>query len=364
MGVTERLYYSDSYLTDFSADIIETADNGHRIYLDRSAFYPTSGGQLFDQGTLGSSNVTEVVDENDRVAHLVDISLPCGSVEGKVDWTRRFDHMQQHTGQHLLSAVFAERFGLETISVHFGEQAATIDLNTPAIDAKVIAQAERLANEEIVRNRPVLISFEDAATTQGLRKASDRTGNLRIISIEGLDRSACGGTHVRATGEIGVILLGKTEKVRNATRVEFTCGLRAIAVTRADSAALREQISSYQARLSEAEKDRRKLAVELAGYWGRDLYQATALEASGIRYAVRRVPEIDDAIRGEAQAFIQGSRAVYIALAGSSILIAASTDSGINAGVMMKKVSTRGGGSATMAQGSVADPETALAAIL
>lgn len=355
MGLTERLYYPDSYLIRFTAEILEIQNN--RVYLDRTAFYPTSGGQLFDLGTLGNARVTEVVDEDGRIAHIIDGKLTPGHVEGTVDWDRRFDHMQQHTGQHLLSAVFAERLGLETVSVHLGEETSTVDLDSPTIEARSIEQVERWANEAIVRNLPVGISFEDAATVEGLRKASARSGVLRIVTIEGMDRSACGGTHVRATGEIGSILLRKTEKIRNSTRVEFVCGLRAVAAARADFAALKEQTSTHQTRLGEIEKERRKLITELAGFRGRELYQQTAPGADGIRYVVRRVPEIDDSTRGEAQAFTQGSRAVYAAIAGSSVLLAASADSGINAGAIIKQFATKGGGSATMAQGSVPDPE-------
>lgn len=355
MGLTERLYYPDAYLTRFTAEILEIHNN--RVYLDRTAFYPTSGGQLFDLGTLNGASVTDVVDEDGRIAHIIDRELTLGPVEGTIDWARRFDHMQQHTGQHLLSAVFAEQLGLETVSVHLGEQISTVDLDTPSIDSRSIEWVERLANEAIVRNLPVGISFEDAAVAQGLRKASARSGVLRIISIEGMDRSACGGTHVRATGEIGSILLRKTEKIRNSTRVEFVCGLRAIAAARSDFAALKEQAATYQTRLGEIEKERRKLATELAGFRGRELYRQTAPGSNGIRRVVRRIPEIDDSVRGEAQAFTQGSLAVYVAVAGASVLLAASADSGINAGAIIKQFATKGGGSATMAQGSVADPE-------
>src|SRR3954462_5788992 len=129
-AVTERLYYTDAYLTVFDAAVVGRADGGHRVYLDRTAFYPTSGGQPLDTGRLGGVEVVDVVDEGDRVAHLLAAPAPGERLEGAVDWPRRFDHMQQHTGQHLLSAVIADRFGHATVSVHFGRESATLDLDT------------------------------------------------------------------------------------------------------------------------------------------------------------------------------------------------------------------------------------------
>lgn len=363
MGLTDRLYYSDSYLTQFSAEIIEVTDDGRRVYLDRTAFYPTSGGQLFDQGTLGGQQVTDVVDEEGRIAHLVDQPLSLGPIQGEVNWKRRFDHMQQHSGQHLLSAVFAEHFGLETVSVHLGESTSTIDVAVPSIAPDILIEAERQANEAVFQNLPLSVSFEDAATAEGLRKESARTGMLRIVTIQNLDRSACGGTHVRATGEIGPIFLRKTEKIRNSTRIEFVCGLRAVQAARSDFSALKEQAAIYQARLAEGDKERKKLIAEVASFRGKELYQTAAVEANGIRSVVQQLPEISDATRRESQAFTQGGRSVYIAMAGSSILLATSADSGIHAGATIKEIATQGGGSATTAQGSVNDPESALRTI-
>src|SRR5581483_3330836 len=225
---TERLYYQDSYLSAFTAQVIDSARDPATVYLNRTAFYPTSGGQPFDTGAIAGVPVLDVVDEDERIAHRLASPLPSGPVECVIDWGRRFDHMQQHTGQHLLSAVLEEQFGLHTVSFHLSSESATIDLEGGAAENRTMEEAERRANEIICENRPVRIEFQHAAEVQGLRKASDREGTLRIISIEGLDRSACGGTHVRATGEIGAILIRKLEKVRQSTRVEFLCGGRAI----------------------------------------------------------------------------------------------------------------------------------------
>jgi alanyl-tRNA synthetase len=222
--VTDRLYYTDAYLTAFDAAVVARADGGRRMYLDRTAFYPTSGGQPFDTGRLGGAEVVDVVDEGDRVAHLLASPVEGDRLDGRIDWPRRFDHMQQHTGQHLLSAVIAERFGHATVSVHFGRESSTLDLDTSALPHDQAVEAEALANAVVTENRPVGVSFEAAGATAGLRNASDRQGTLRIVTIEGLDRSACGGTHVRATGEIGAILIRKVERVKQLVRLEFLSG--------------------------------------------------------------------------------------------------------------------------------------------
>src|SRR5580700_9724937 len=227
--MTERLYYTDSYLRDFAARITARADDGRTVYLDRTAFYPTSGGQPFDTGSIAGVAVLDVVDEDGRIAHKLAGVLESGVVEASpveaatvacdVDWARRFDHMQQHTGQHLLSAVFEELFHLKTVSFHLGAESATIDIEGGAVEARSILDAERRANEIVFENRPVTVEFQDAVEAQGLRKPSDRDGTLRIVSIDRLDRSACGGTHVRSTGEIGPILLRKLDKIRQTVRV-------------------------------------------------------------------------------------------------------------------------------------------------
>jgi alanyl-tRNA synthetase len=233
--MTHRLYFTDAYLTTFAATVTARADDGRRLYLDRTAFYPTSGGQPFDTGRLGGVVVVDVIDEGDRIAHLLDAPAAGDRLEGAIDWARRFDHMQQHTGQHLLSAVLAERFGLTTVSVHFGRESATLDLDAAALEHAQLVDAELAANAAVSENRPVTVSFEEAGSAPGLRKTSDREGTLRIITIEGLDRSACGGTHVRATGEIGAISIRKVERVKQHVRLEFLCGLRAVRRARADA---------------------------------------------------------------------------------------------------------------------------------
>src|SRR5580692_7063536 len=288
--MTERLYYTDSYQREFRALVVEAADDGRRVWLDRTAFYPSSGGQPFDMGRLGNVVVLDVVDEDDRVVHVLEAPVSLGEVAGQVDWTRRFDHMQQHTGQHLLSAVFEELFGIGTVSFHMGSTVSTIDVSAAALDAKQIERVEERCAEIVAEARPVLITFEDAAADLGLRKASERTGTLRIVAIDGLDRSACGGTHLRSTSEIGSLQIRKLEKIRGTMRVEFVCGLRAVRAVRNDFRLLSEisrtlsnpfeeipaLIAAQIEKAKALEKTCGRLSTELAKREGAELHAATA----------------------------------------------------------------------------------------
>src|SRR5579871_3044537 len=351
--MTERLYYHDSYLRSFTAHIVDTAANGMVAYLDRTAFYPASGGQPFDTGFIAGVPVLEVVDEEDRIAHRLAAPLPASGVECSVDWPRRFDHMQQHTGQHLLSAVLEERFGLRTVSFHLGRDASTIDLEGGHVESRTLQEAELRANEIVSENRRVTVGFENSAGVQGLRKASEREGSLRIITIDGLDRSACGGTHVRATGEIGAILIRKLEKVRQTTRVEFLCGGRAVRRARADYDALSRVAQLFSAPLDEipalvaaqletargADKARRKLELEIATYKGKDLYEATPAGPDGVRRHVQRLTDGSmEALRALAQSFTSQPHATFAAALENppSVLFAVSVDAGIDAGKILK----------------------------
>jgi len=375
--MTQRLYYTDAYLTRFSAAVTERGDGGSRIYLDRTAFYPTSGGQPHDTGRLGGVAVVEVLDEGDRIAHLLDSPLAADQVEGEIDWAHRFDHMQQHTGQHLLSAVLADLAGHATISVHFGRDGSTLDLNTGSLSHDLVIEAERRANRVVTENRPVEVSFENSDTAEGLRKASAREGTLRVVTIRDLDRSACGGTHVRATGEIGPILIRRQERVRKAVRLEFLCGERAVRAARADhdllaalaaacSAAPEELISLIEAQRAElkaAVVARRELETDLAGYRARELYDAAASGDGSPRVVtVREESGPVDRLRPLAHAVAALPRAVFIgaAEAPAAVLLASSEDSGVDAGRLLRETieqaGGRGGGNPRLAQGSIPDP--------
>lgn len=373
--MSERLYYDDCYLREFEAVVVDADDGGRRVILDRTAFYPTSGGQPFDLGTLNDAAVIEVIDADRGVVHVLDRPAGAGRVRGKIDWNRRFDHMQQHTGQHLLSAAFEELYGMKTVSFHLGSEVSTIDLAAPAISPKQIVAVERRVNALVFENRPVRIAYEDADAAEGLRKQSDRKGLLRIVSIEGLDRSACGGTHVRTTGEIGPILLRKTEKIRSNIRVEFLCGLRAVLRARKDYDALADiaqvfssgidesaaLVRAQSARLADAEKVRKKLSGELAQARGRALHGETPPSPDGIRrhFAAHSAGPLSDETRYEAQSFVAGGKAIFLAVTSepASVLVAASPDSGADAGQVIKEFvqaeGGRGGGNAQIAQGSI-----------
>ena len=375
----DRFYYTDAYLREFRAHIVETSADGSRVYLSSTAFYPTSGGQPHDRGYIGDVPVLRVEEDGERIAHIVERPVLGIEVNCRLDWARRFDHMQQHTGQHLLSAVLAERLGIPTVSFHMGEESSTIDIGAPSLDAREAAAIERRANEVIFENRPVTISFRGSDEALELRKPSKREGTLRIVTIEGLDQSACGGTHVRATGEIGALSIRKLDKMHGHARIEFLCGARAVRRAHADYEALANvsrqvaapldetpaAVAAQLEKLRDLEKSHRRLALELAQLRGRELYASTEAGADGIRRHVRRVESgaIDDELRTVAQSFTAQPKAHFLALLEDppSLLLAVSADSGIHAGQVLKAALAaaggRGGGNATLAQGSVATRE-------
>jgi alanyl-tRNA synthetase len=371
--VTERLYYLDSHLCDFEASVVERAEEGRRVYLDRTAFYPASGGQPSDSGRLAGIPVADIVDEGERVAHLLIEPLgPASSVKGEVDWPRRFDHMQQHTGQHLLSAVLADVLGFATVSVHLGEVSSTIDLDASQISSAQVGEIEERANAIVTENRPVDVSFEEAGSALGLRKPSARSGTIRVITIQGIDRSACGGTHVTATGAIGPILLRKVERARKGVRLEFLCGLRAIRRSRAEfevlgrltgelSSAIDELpqvVANQRAELKQLSSTNRELETKLGLYRARELYAGAAVDSTGIRrVTVRLAAGPAENLRGLAQAFAALPGAVFIGAIENppTVMLSASPDSGIDAGGLLRGLlgvaGGRGGGSSTLAQG-------------
>ncbi len=375
--MTERLYYTDAYRREFEALVTDRAEEGRRVYLDRTAFYPASGGQPFDTGRLGGVRVVDVVDEGERVAHLVEAPVPAGPVSGTIDWPRRFDHMQQHTGQHLLSAVIAERFGHQTASVHFGPETSTLDLDAAALPPDQLAAAEEQANAVAVENRPVTVGFEEAGAAAGLRRASGREGTLRIVTIQDLDRSACGGTHVRATGEIGAILIGKVERVRKIVRLEFLCGMRAVRRARTDldllgrlavaysSAAedLPALLEGQRAELRQEAALRRELEAKLAAHRAVELYQSVQPSASGNRIVVVREDSGPvERLRPLAQAVAALPGGIFAGAVGAppAVLLAAAEGSGVDAAGVLKEAlrvaGGRGGGNPRLAQGSVPEP--------
>jgi alanyl-tRNA synthetase len=383
--MTERLYYHDSFLYAFDARVVEARDSNGRmaIVLDRTAFYPTSGGQVHDLGLLTADDqqivVSEVAeDEEGRILHFAAAQLPAGTqVHGSVDAARRRDHVQQHSGQHVLSAAFVRLFNMPTVSFHMGEESCTIDLETAGLSTAQAQKAESLANEIIAEDRPVGIRFVplEEARQLGLRKLPPKqTGDLRLIDISDFDLTACGGTHVRATGQIGSILLRKIEKVKQGVRVEFVCGLRAVSTARRDYTTLTEAAALYsshiydvpeQIRKSLAEakaagKAQHKLLEELAELYAERLL---AQPPGSPQVIAQFFPDRDATfIKLLAQKLTAGKSAV-IALLGSgagqpTLVFAQSPGQKSNMGQLMKdamaKLGGRGGGSADMAQGGLA----------
>ncbi|HEX7999236.1 MAG TPA: DHHA1 domain-containing protein [Pyrinomonadaceae bacterium] len=239
MSTTERLYYNDSHLTEFEARVTsvgELADTGGTtrvaLTLDRTAFYPTGGGQPSDMGLLNETRVLECVDADEHVLHLIEgPRLEVGTtVSGRVDWPRRLDHLQQHTGQHILSQAFVQLFDAETRSFRMSEKTAEIDVALDNASDERIEQAVELANSIIWEDRRVQVrqvTKEDAAQLP-LRKDSEREGELRIIEIEGFDLSPCGGTHAARTGEVGIICVRSWERAKGLARIEFVAGARVL----------------------------------------------------------------------------------------------------------------------------------------
>jgi alanyl-tRNA synthetase len=241
---TERIYYDDPYLLEFDARIVERIPLQERfgVVLDRTAFYPTSGGQPNDLGTINDVPLVDVYEDEStgRVIHVAGGPIQQDDVHGSIDVERRRDHMQQHSGQHVLSQAFVELFNWPTVSFHLGTVASTIDLPVESMTREQAGRVEEVANRVILDNRPVAVRYvsSENVADEGLRKPTERAGDVRIIDISGFDKSACGGTHVRMTGEIGSILITRIERAKKQTRVEFLCGGRVLRYARDANRAL------------------------------------------------------------------------------------------------------------------------------
>jgi alanyl-tRNA synthetase len=237
MPRTEKLYFRDSSLLEFSANVVDIkpSERGKCVVVDQTAFYPTGGGQPNDTGTLGDAMVIDVLeDEAGTIYHVVDGGSSLGpgqSVTGRIDRARRLDHLQQHSGQHVLSQAFVQTCGAETRSFHLGAQTSTIDIELPAPTDEMMRAAEDLANTVVFEDRPMRVHLvnEEEAAQLPLRKESAVRGNIRVIEVENFDWSPCGGTHAARTGQIGLIAVRSYERAKKMTRVEFVCGGRALA---------------------------------------------------------------------------------------------------------------------------------------
>jgi alanyl-tRNA synthetase len=381
--VTERLYYYDSSLLRFTGTVVESGTLDGRAFaiLDRTAFYPTSGGQPFDRGHLGGREVVEVLDREDdgAVLHFISDSVPVGAVvDGEIDAARRLDHMQQHTGQHVLSAAFIRTANVPTVSFHLGVEVSTIDL-AGDVEATAIAKAEDEANRVVFADRDVVVRFVSAAQAAmlPLRKEPSRTGTLRLVEVPDFDLSACGGTHVSRTGAIGNIAVSAWERYKGGTRVSFVCGGRAVRAFRelrdastatsrllsVQSGELPEAVARLQADARDVRLQARALGEQLARF------EASALRSSAVdlngHWIVARVLDKDQAgLKQLAQeAAADGGPAILLVSTTrpASLVVSRGGDSGIDAGAVLKAIVARfggkGGGRPELAQGGGIDAD-------
>jgi alanyl-tRNA synthetase len=386
--MTDRLYYHDSFLYNFDAEVRSVTETPRpAVILDRTAFYPTSGGQIHDKGWLVLADekhrVTEVVDAEDgQIVHYLEGPLrnvqPGARIYGEIDPARRRDHMQQHSAQHVLSAAFVRLFDMPTVSFHMADDYCSIDIDTPALRKDQIESAERLANEIVLEDRGVGVRFvtRDEAEKLGLRKLSPtERDQLRLIDIRDFDLTACGGTHVANTGQIGGILLRKTEKVRQGYRVEFVAGQRAVLTARRDFSALTEAAALFSAHIYDVpqqasksldeikslRKQREQSQDELATAQAATLL-AEATETHGRMVIVRTFSERDlNFVKLLAQKLTRQSAAAIALLATEApqpaLVFAQSVGQPYDMGALLKetmaKLGGRGGGSKDLAQGGV-----------
>jgi alanyl-tRNA synthetase len=380
--VTERLYHRDSFLREFDARVESCEQEGERwkVVLDRTAFYPTSGGQPHDLGKLNAVKVVEVADgENNKVVHYTSAAIPAGAVHGEIDWPRRLDHMQQHTGQHLLSAAFIELFKFRTVSFHLGKEISTIDLEAPAIVPRHLEEAERRVNEIIFEDRVVAVQFGTAEelAEAGIRKKVEREGMLRVIEVVGFDRQPCGGTHLERTGQAGLLLIRKLERRRDLWRVEFVCGYRALAAARGDFAALGQAASLLSCGLPDVPAVLTKMIEEKRGLHGAVkrleerlaeqearalLATGSAEKQGGVRIVARALEEATPGYLALIAGKLVGEAGVVALLAsrGTGHVVFAQSKSFQNdmAALLretLKEFGGKGGGTKDYAQGSISD---------
>lgn len=384
-----RLYYADSLLTSFEATVESCAAAADRFHvtLSETAFYPTSGGQPHDVGTLepagGGAPRVHVVDVMDdetsgQVVHVVDAPLEPGAiVRGEIDRARRLDHMQQHTGQHILSAAFDQRLRARTVSFHMGAETSTIDLARELTPGE-IAIAETAANDVVWRDLEVGVRYvsEAEAAALPLRKEPTRTGTLRLVEVPGFDLSACGGTHVPRTGMIGMIGVTGSERCKGGSRVSFACGGRALAafaamrrVTQAASRALTiaaselpDAIGRMQTEIKDQQRVIKALQEQVTATLAAELRETAQPGRDGIRVVIRAQAGWDAGALKFLASAIVSSPGFVVVLTGEGtpvpVVVARSADVGFDAGAWINDATSelggRGGGRPELAQGGLA----------
>ena len=366
----ERLYLNDSYLNAVQAVVVACEENGghYAVELDRTIFYPTGGGQPHDTGTLGESAVTNVFERNEHIFHVVSIPFKPGEVvECRIDWARRFDHMQQHSGEHILSFAAKDLFGAVNVGFHMANKHCTLDLDIP-LTREQIEKAEVRANSLVCENRPVYLKYVDACELQShaLRKqAAGLEGTVRIVYMPDGDSCTCCGTHVAHTGEIGMIMVTAVESHKGGVRLSFACGLRVLAhtqktrgilddVARAYSCKAEDvpnSVQSLQSELSRVKRENKTLQTQLVKSLSRELAEE-AMSVNGRRLTARLVDLPASQLRALALALCAAGNTLALLLArseeGAQYVLCCSDGLGLDMGELAQPVNlalrARGGG--------------------
>ncbi len=262
-----KLYYDDAYIKTFTSYITkqEWDENGSLyVVLEETAFYPTGGGQPHDTGTLNGVEVVNVEEIDGEIRHYITEQIKERAVTGHIDWKRRFDHMQQHTGQHILSAAFIEKFGIPTVAFHLGKEVSTIDIETPELTTEIAQQAEELANEIVFQNRPIDIRWvnEEEAAKLPLRKAPTVKENIRVVIVKDFDYNGCGGTHPKHTGEVGPIKILGWERHKGNIRLQFVCGWRTLHAMQEKQTVVKEAVRLLNSKEAELPAKMKQLIME------------------------------------------------------------------------------------------------------
>ena len=367
---TEKLYYADAYLRSFTARVVscDESKNGYDVVLDRSAFYPEGGGQPGDTGVLGGVRVTDTHERGGEIVHYCAAPLAVGAeVSGEIDWVRRFDLMQQHSGEHIVSGMICAQFGCDNVGFHLGAESVVIDFNHP-IPPEALAEIERAANEVIWENRPFEISYPAPAALEALayRSKKELSGQVRIVACPGADCCACCGTHVRTAGELGVIRLLSVKPFRDGVRIEMLAGRRAyeygsavIGQNSRISVLLSAKVGETAAAVARVQEELAAAKYRIVGFENK-LFAARAAECTGAGNVLLFEQSLSpDALR-------RCCDAVGAVCGGRCAVFSGSDDEGWKYAVCVREgdlrgfvramnaaLSGRGGGKPNFAQGSV-----------
>lgn len=380
--MTKQLYYDSAYLQEWQTTIREVVERAESVYLllEETAFYPEGGGQPWDKGTIGGMNVLEVVMEEEKILHKVDrlsSAEPAMTVICRLDWARRFDHMQQHSGQHLLSAVCLQALEAPTLSFHLGEEYATIDIRLDELSQERMETLERETNRHIYLNHAIssyFVTAEEAAELP-LVKAPKVTSGIRIVEMKDLEYNACGGTHVSSTGEIGMIKLLKVERQKGNIRIYFLCGYRALREFNEVQRTLNALALKFNtgkadvlSRIEKWEQEHKQLQLELSiqketndSYLLRELLSGSA---SGVVTYVFEDRSLKDLQQLALKLVAETALPVLLLAAGESkVVLAKEASGGFSCGAFFKEnlgtYNGKGGGNVTMAQASFGSREEA-----